>query len=297
MEPFLTVADTADPEQVVELVQEGDSVHFGRGGPGVDLVVRTETSPSSLSRVAGTLWRQWDQVWIANLSHSHDLLLQEASHPPEAPLPPRRPGSPLHARTVPGQRCVVTGPAGGWALVVDQRGGRTGSDPGGASGAFGRLRADRPVDGAGDEVTLRAPDVPDDLLDVAAALCEPLLVRGARLPATYARIALRLGISPKAARLRVDRLVELYEDHNPVLRRRREDQDRRLAGPELVRGAGGIWRSPAHVPPGAGGTVADDAPSPRERGPELPYSFDVAHLLVRRRLVTPADISRLDGRP
>ena len=318
--PLLTLADTADPGQIIEFSQEGDVASFGRGPEGVDLVIRGGGSRNSLSRVAGKVWRQWHQMWIANLSANHDLLLWEPSMPPEPPLPPRRTGTPLHARTVPGHRCFVSSPTGGWALVVDQRRATTGDSIPGAQDAraeaingsavsgdvdrgahplihgegFGLGAGGRVDDGQ--EVTVSAPAVPADLVDVAAALCEPLLTRRARLPATYARIAARLDISPKAARLRVERLVELYEDHSPVLGRRREDRDRKLAGPELVRGAGGVWRSSEPTRPSAQRlrlTSVENTHGLGERGPELPYSYDVAHLLVRRRLVTRADFGRL----
>ena len=338
--PLLTLADTAEPGQIIEFAQEGDTAYFGRGPEGVDLVIRGGGSRNSLSRVAGKVWRQWHQMWIANLSANHDLLLWEPSMPPEPPLPPRRTGTPLHARTVPGHRCFVSSPTGGWALVVDQRRATTGDSIPGAQDAraeaingsavsgdvdrgahalingegFGLGAGGRVDDGQ--EVTVSAPAVPADLVDVAAALCEPLLTRRARLPATYARIAARLDISPKAARLRVERLVELYEDHSPVLGRRREDRDRRLAGPELVRGAGGVWRAAPIVPVSREGSASleplgrpgdqlrpvthrdgrpGDTVGVRQRGPELPYSYDVAHLLVRRRLVTPTNVTRLDS--
>ena len=292
LDPFLTVFYTGHPDEVMEFPRDGDTVYFGSDPDGCDLVIDEEQS-RRLSMVAGKIWRQWGQLWIVNLSESHDLFLQVVGLPPEEPLALRTPGLPLHARTIPGTRCRVSGPSGDWALVVDQR--------------MHDVHADVPGFGGS---TLRAPAVPSDLHDVAAALCEPLLCHGARLPASYAQIASRLGITVKAGRVRVERLVQLYEEENPILRRHREERERRveaaLAGPEWRRGPGGVWhhrtrscaegndpRKPRVRPPPESTTPAQEP----DRTPALPHAYDVACLLVRRRMITVEDLEKLHGSP
>lgn len=285
MRPLLTVFYTGEPDEIVEFRQDGHEVEFGRDDALCDLVVWEELAEQSLSRVAGRIWRQWGQLWLANLSSSHDLFVQPQGRPPEDPLPAQSPGGPLSARTLPGPRCFVTGPTGRWALVVEQQ-----------------LDPALPGPPGADVVTLRAPAVPGELRDVAAALCEPLFL-GGRLPATYAQVGARLDVSLKTARGRVDRLVGLYEDHNPILRRHREAREARrdahLAGPDLVRSPGGIRRPASRPAPGPAPPVKSRTSTPPgldlpEAGQSsLPRSYDVAHLLVRRGLVTSADVERL----
>lgn len=285
--PLLTVFYTGDPDDITEFATEDDGVHFGRDPSACELVIWEELSGNSLSGVAGRIWRQWGQLWIANLSRSHDLFLQVPGFPPEEPLSLHAPGLPLNARTIPGSRCLVRGRSGAWALVVDQV-----VDPDDVAAALGPGVAWGAEVTAGASVTERAPAVPVDLRDLATALCEPLL-HGARLPASYPQIARRLGTSVKVARLRVDRLVAQYENDNPILRRRREDRERRreqeLTGPTWAVGPGGVRRA----------RLGDDDGAPegsaRVWAPSLPHSYEVAHLLVRRRLVTLEDVERLAG--
>jgi hypothetical protein len=117
------------------------------------------------------------------------------------------------------------------------------------------------------EVTIGVPPIPADLRPVAAALCEPLLA-GGQLPATYSDIARRLNTgSLKRARTLVGRLSELYRAEVPMLT------------PELPDEAG----------------VSADANVRSALG--LPDYYEIAHLLVRRRLVTITDVEALAAVP
>jgi hypothetical protein len=143
-----------------------------------------------------------------------------------------------------------------------------------------------------DRPTTSIPPVPPDLRPVAAALCEPL-IRGRRLPASYEEMHRRLpGRSRNQIRDHVRRLCDLYLTELPELRDRVEDR-RRLEEREL-----GLPAAPTVVHKGirlfAPAPEADeDSEIRRRRELTLPDYYEVAHLLVRRRTVTPEDLRLL----
>jgi hypothetical protein len=137
------------------------------------------------------------------------------------------------------------------------------------------------------------PPVPAHLKPVAAALCEPLL-DGGQLPATYSEIAQRTGL-PVGKRMRnlVAELCRRYVSEVPQLRQRiierrqREEAELSLpADPTLLHG---VWNFDARHLEAAG----EPAEVRRRRALALPDYYEVAHLLVRRRLVTTMDIAAL----
>jgi hypothetical protein len=266
---LLTVAATACPESVRELPLDRSSVSFGRS-PTCDLVF--ESGTDRLSAVAGVIWRMDDELWVRNVSTSHDLDVVVPNRPPQPPLPPRLMTQDRGAaRSIPSGLAYVLGPDG-CSLVVRQE------LVGGGS----------PVDDQSGR-TLRMPPVPEDLRPVAAALCEPLL-DGRNLPASYAQITARAGLgSRKATRIRVERLLQLYagesDDLSRQMNERRERERARLsAGTPILRQ--GVWQF---------GTTTGLAVDEQERRSALalPDYFELAHLLVRRGLVSITDLTML----
>lgn len=144
--------------------------------------------------------------------------------------------------------------------------------------------------------TLRVPPVPAALRPVAAALCEPLL-DGGRLPATYSEIAQRTGLPPgKRIRTLVAQLCQPYVTEVPELQERiverRRHEERELALPADPTLHHGVWTFDTT------GQSVDQEPADvrRRRALALPDYYEVAHLLVRRRLVTAADVALLPPR-
>jgi hypothetical protein len=134
--------------------------------------------------------------------------------------------------------------------------------------------------------------VPAELRPVAAALCEPLL-DGGRLPAAYSEIVRRLGRpTPKQVRTLIERLCQTYEEQVPELaaraaeRRRRQDAELAVGADPVLRN--GVWVFPVVAQP------PDEASQRiRRKALALPDYYEVAHLLVRRRLITGADLVAL----
>jgi hypothetical protein len=242
------------------------------------VVIWSAINGRELSRVAGRIWRMEDELWLRNLSLRHELYIRVPGTPPPPPLRPR-----LDTQDDPGPACAIPGPVayvlgpGGCELLVYQR-----------RVARSEVQLDLPG-----EQTFSVPPVPDGLRMIAAALCEPLL-NGGQLPATYKEVAERTG-TPEGKRTRnqVGDLCRLYVEEVPELRlriierRQKEEQELALpADPELRRG---VWHF---------GRVDDDAESDppdvrRRRALALPDYYEVAHLLVRRRLITLNDVRKL----
>jgi hypothetical protein len=283
---LLTVAYTGELDVVYELREQHQVLTFGRDETRCNIVIWSAINGSDLSRVAGQIWRMGDELWFRNLSTRHELYLEVPGHPSIDPLPPRTPSGadPGWARSIPAPLAYIQAP-GGCELEVRQQ--RDAAAP--ASD----------LDVAGTD-TVRAPEVPERLLPIAAALCEPLF-SGGRLPATYSEISRRIGeASIKRVRNLVGELRDLYVREIPQLwekvreRQRREDAELRVRGvPTLHHG---VWVYP----------TPDDRPSDVPDGPAapamaLPDYYEVAYLLVRRRLITASDVGRLlyqkqDGR-
>ncbi len=275
-ECVLTVVYAGEPDEMFEFATEGQSRLFGRDDQVCEIVIWSEINGVALSRIAGRLWRMDDELWVRNLSTIHELQVIGPEGPPDPPLPPRRDDvpDPGPARSIPRPSAVVRGP-GGCELLVSQ---------------LPRDDFEIPLAQV-TESTLQMPPIPDALRRVAAALCEPLL-SGGQLPATYGEVTRRAGTgSLKRTRTLVGELCSHYLAELPVLRERLVERNRRLdAGLEPPAGRrlhGGVWTfADAHDEPDAEDAV-------RRRALSLPDYYEVAHLLVRRRLVTAQDVRRL----
>jgi len=244
---------------------------FGRDDQ-CDIVIRTDGI--DLSRLAGEIWREHDELWLRNLSYSHELWLDVPGQPPSEPMGIRHGRHPGFARAVGAELAYLRGPRG--CLLVCQQNWQA-TD----------VMLDRPA-----ATTLRVSPVPKELRPVAAALCEPLL-DGGRLPAAYSEIVRRLGgPSMKQVRGLVERLCEHYEDEIPELasraaeRRRRQEQELAVAAEPVLRN--GVWAFPA-----AAQESDETSQRVRRKALAMPDYYEVAHLLVRRRLITGADLAAL----
>lgn len=271
--PLLTVTYTAEPDTLYAFSDDGERRLFGRDDTRCQIVIWSAINGHELSRVAGVIWRMDDELWVRNLSTRHELYLQAASKPAEPPLPPRVEGGVDRgpARSIPPGLTFMRAP-GGCELLVRQ---------------IHSIIAIPSLDEA-DGATFRAPPVPAHLRAVAAALCEPLL-RGSQLPATHAQVTERAATgSLRRTRNLVAALCALYADEVPLLRSRvaerlrRESEQLGIGVPPKLR-AGGVWTYDQEP------DDADDE-SARRRALALPDYFEVAHLLVRRHLVTTADL-------
>ncbi len=276
-ELLATVVYTGEPDEVFEFSAEGQGRLFGRDDGICDIVIWSAINSIDLSRIAGRIWRMDGELWIRNLSTTHELQVVAADSPPGPPLPPRRDDvpDPGPARSIPGPTALVTAP-GGCELLVSQL-----------------ARPEFPVFLTGiAESTFNLPPVPPDLRPVAIALCEPIL-RGAHLPAAYSEVTRRAGTgSLKRTRNLVARLCALYTAEVPALgprgheRRRAASASDDPAQPPRLRA--GVWTF-APTPEAEPGTPDGE----RRRSLNLPDYYEVAHLLVRRRLVTSRDVQNV----
>lgn len=269
-----TVVYVGEPDVVHELTADGRGIVFGRDPDGCDAVIWSALNNPTLSRRAGRIWAMDGQLWLRNLSRSHDLLVQVPGRPPEPYLAPRTDDEdPGPARTLPRGVCLVLGPAG-CELVV-------------RPSATSEVRAALDLADGDLDRTVQLPRVPDHLKDVATALCAPLLA-GGKLPATYAQICEALGIdSLKRVRLLVTELCTVYTgadpdvaEHHRARREREEELVSNLSSYAARRGPDGAWRFSERD---AEEAAEDD--ERRRRALALPEYFEVAHLLVRRGLV------------
>jgi hypothetical protein len=274
--PLLTAVYLGEPDEVYEFRVDGEAMSFGRDER-CNIVIWAAINHAELSRVAGRIWRMEGELWVRNLSTRHEVELHAADSAWQQPLPPRRddPADPGAARSVGAPVALLRAPGGCEIRLSQSRLPAVGTE------------SDKGLAGLD---TVRLPPVPDDLRPVAVAMCEPLLY-GAHLPAAYREVALRLrdvcpdDVSPRQVRRRVSRLVELYEAEIPLLRQRSEERryrERSAAPPPVLRH--GVWTFP---PPGDGVIQAPLCTL------ALPDYYEVAHLLVRRRLVTSADLASL----
>jgi hypothetical protein len=270
---LLTVVSVDEPDETFEFRDDGQALRFGRDDTQCDLVVWSAVNGRELSRVAGRIWRMEGELWLRNLSTRHELYVETPTGPPPPPLRPRQPiaEDPGPACSIPAPLAVVRGPAG-CELLVRQR-----------------LAAEALPPAPDGSDTVRVPPVPDHLRPIAAALCEPLLL-GGHLPATYHEIAQRTGTPPgKRVRNLVTELCQPYLAEVPQLRQRIAERQQREEA-ELAAGRptlhGGVWRF-------GGSPVPGPADQLRRRALALPDYYEIAHLLVRRRLITAADVARL----
>lgn len=271
---FLAAAQMQNPKSMRQFMRDGQRMTFGSDRD-CDFAV-PQSGPQVLSAVAGAIWRMDGELWVRNLSTAHELQVAVPGRPPDSPLPPRLTEADRGAaRSIPVGVAYILAP-GGCALLVRQE-------------VFSTMESS-PNHNAVSGRTVRLSPVPDDLRPVAAALCEPLL-EGSALPASYARIGHRIGVaSRKAVRLRVDSLIEFYATESPDLQRRRaERREREAAGlsaqPPTLRQ--GVWRFDS------GPATDDHAERERRMALALPDYVELAHLLVRRGIVTARDVSSL----
>jgi len=271
---LLTVVYTGEPDEIHEFAVDGQARLFGRDDEACDIVIWSEINRSVLSRVAGRIWRMDGELWVRNLSTIHELLIIPPEGPATAMLPPRRyEGDPGPAQSIPGPSALVRGPGGCELLVRQDLAGSVDLPP-----------------TVSDEETMRVPQVPEKLRAVAAALCEPLLT-GGQLPATYAQIGRRTrSASLKRTRIQVAELCELYLNELPALRSRVDARRRQedLVGRQLPSGI-------TVLEPAAPDASPDE--QARRRGLNLPDYYEVAHLMVRRRLITRDTVEQLLGAP
>lgn len=274
---LLTVSVSDEPDEVYDFPHEGMSRLFGRDDSSCEIVIWSALRGTELSRVAGRIWRMDGELWVRNLSTRHELYLSRPGMPAEPPLPPRWDDGvdPGPARSVPAPVAYLLAP-GGCDLVLRQR-------PGPAT-----------LPTPSGELTARVPPIPPQLRTVAVALCEPLL-SGGLLPAAYSEITARAGTgSVKRTRTLVGQLCALYLTEVPHLQERWEKRVRQeeaeLELPAGLRLRRGIWVLPDDVEPER---HPEDLELRRRRALALPDYFEVAHLLVRRRLVTTAHLALL----
>ncbi|MDQ1287262.1 MAG: hypothetical protein QG622_827 [Actinomycetota bacterium] len=177
---------------------EGSWGRFGRDDDVCEITVWNEIRDVSLSRVAGEIWCADGQLWVRNLSASHELVVRGGGRPQW--LGRREPGSRGAACSVPADGAVITAPSTGtWRLTA-------------SSLCADRAAADLTAQGAAAAdrlTTVRVEPVPERYAAVASALCAPLLA-DSDVPATYDEVARRLGISRRQARRYIEQLCDYY---------------------------------------------------------------------------------------
>lgn len=172
---------------------EGVWATFGRDDDLCAIPVWECLLGQELSRVAGVLWCVDTDLWVRNLSTSHELIVHAGAIPTH--LPPRSRGR--GAACSLGSGGLITAPStGSWVIEANRV-----PEPDTDDGLRGQSLP-------ASTLTLVRP--PDALLLTAVAMCSPLLQRGSR-PATYAEIAQLTGTKPRTARDRVDRLLSYYQ--------------------------------------------------------------------------------------
>ncbi|PPK92622.1 hypothetical protein CLV92_11351 [Kineococcus xinjiangensis] len=186
---------------------EGGWARFGRDDEQCQITVWEELRGISLSRVAGELWCAEGEMWVRNVSGSHELTVTAPTGAPQT-LPPREEGTRGRACSVPGPEAVVAAPStGSWHIGV-----RTlAAAAGGGAGSSG---FEGVAPGEGSTTSVEPP--PQDLAAVAAALCAPVVLDGGA-PASYDEVAATLDISRRHARRKVEQLCDHYRAQVPDL--------------------------------------------------------------------------------
>lgn len=183
---------------------EGSWGRFGRDDSRCQIPVWEEVRGSSLSRVAGELWCLQGDLWLRNLSTSHELSVVGSVGRPTT-LPPRHPDERGAACSVPSVSALVSAPSTGEWVIHSRR------------LQEAETWMPEPADEDGEPTTARMAVIPEALWPVATELCAPMLEHGAP-PATYDEIAARLAVSKRQARRYVDKLCEYYGDSLPEQR-------------------------------------------------------------------------------
>jgi hypothetical protein len=278
MEPLLLTvtnrvsADDRTQDEIYEFTENHQVRTFGRDDSVCDIVIWSAITGQNLARVAGEIWRWGDQLWLRNLSTSHELDIVVPGQPPEPALRRRRDDSVLGAAcSLPEPFCTITAPGGCVLDVVQQH----------------QPRPEAISYGLDDPTVKSVPEVPEHLRLVATALCEPLLL-GHRLPAAYREVMIRTGESTqRVARRKIEELTAFYTAAIPELAARAAE---RKAGAD------------APVRPVRAGMIYDFEPdttaaTERAKALALPAYYDVARLLVRHYRITPDDLAALLDEP
>lgn len=184
---------------------EGSWGRFGRDDSRCQIPVWEEVRGASLSRVAGELWCLQGDLWLRNLSTSHELTVVGSVGRPTT-LPPRHPDERGSACSVPSASALVSAPSTGeWVIHTRRLQEAEKWEP----------DTTQPGEsGDGEPATARMAVIPEALRAVATELCAPMLEHGAP-PATYDEIAARLDVSKRQARRYVDKLCQYYGDSLP----------------------------------------------------------------------------------
>lgn len=278
--PLLTVTNIVDPDdrgqdELYEFDVEGQRRTFGRDDQACDIVIWSAHNGTALARVAGEIWRWGDELWVRNLSTTHELGIATPGNPPEPPLRRRRDerarGS---ACSVPAPLAALSAP-GGCLLKIQQR-----HQPPAETFTYGLPEPTVAV----------VPDVPERFKVLATALCEPLL-RGGRLPAAYGQVLHRLGLtSLRKLRGDVEQLCRHYTGASPQLAWRVEERLRRqrdaLGALPVAQRRGAIYEF--DVP-----EAVSEAAEAKVQGLSLPDYYEVALLLVRHYRITVEDLRLL----
>lgn len=202
----LYLVSYADEEYVFG---EGSWGRFGRDDSRVEIPIWEEVRASSLSRIAGELWCFQDELWLRNLSTSHELVVVGSVGRPTT-LPPRHPDERGPACSVPSASALISAPSVGEWVLHTRRLREAEKAP---------VDAQPAMEDDGEPRTARMALLPLALRPVATELCAPMLEHGAP-PATYDEIAVRLDISKRQARRYVDKLCDFYSDSLPEARDR-----------------------------------------------------------------------------
>jgi hypothetical protein len=184
---------------------EGSWGRFGRDDDVCEITVWNEIRDVSVSRVAGELWCTDGQLWVRNLSASHEIVVRGGGRPQW--LATREPGTRGAACSIPGDEAAIAAPStGDWVITATSL---TAGSLTAGEGPFRRRGVDGTASAADQLATVRVEPVPDRYLAVASALCAPLLSDG-DAPATYDEVAQRLGISRRQARRYIEQLCDYY---------------------------------------------------------------------------------------
>ena len=215
------------------LFGDGDTALLGRDPDRCQVVAwEAQRKPvPTMSRVAAELWCSDGEMWVRNLSGTHELVVTDAVGR-ESKLFAQDPDAPGHARNVHPGWSLSFPSAGSWQVRIQRFGAPSGAmledmpddepdrepvKPPGRFEAAGPL-PDLPSIEPGQDGreppeaerwTVSVAPVPDGHRAVATALCAPL-VAGADRPATYAEVGAALGIKTENARRLCVRLVEWY---------------------------------------------------------------------------------------
>ena len=276
--PLLMVTNRVAPDdrsqdELYEFATDGQRRTFGRDDTACAIVIWSAHAGNDLGRVAGEIWRWGDELWLRNLSLSHEVLLTVPGQLSEPPLHRRRDAKARGAAcSIPGPTALIIAPGGCLLEVIQDH----------------QPSADTFSYGLPEPTGTGVPEVPEQLKPVAAALCEPLLL-GGHLPAAYREIMTRLDEpSLKSVRRKVAALCRVYTSASPALTQHiheRLERQRAALGAAKPVGGGEIYPF--------SDLSTDDATDRGRPSLSLPDYYEVALLLVRQSRITIADLPLL----